>query len=191
MQLWRPTWVLLILLASATSLVAVYPVAPPPTTGVDLGPAASFELGSVTTFHLLPGRWPERLPTGETAEVVCAGDPAWEPPAGRVLHLARQEDGRSVALSAQSPRLAEQVAWRKREAGGAPGQFVDPCRGDIFALDGTRVSGGAPRDLDRYWLQVAEGRVVVDFTRLQFSSPRPERVGRMSSFVHISASGGR
>lgn len=193
MQLWRPRWILLTVFMGIGGLMAVRPVEPPPTTAVDLGPVESFALGSVTTFHLLPGRWPLRLPPEEATEVVCAGDPAWSPPDGRIFHLARLENGQFVALSAQSPRLAEQVAWRPAaaEPDEHPGQFVDPCRGDTYALDGSRISGFAPRGLDRYWLQVAEGRVLVDFTRLQLSSPRPERVGALSSFVHIWAAGAR
>jgi nitrite reductase/ring-hydroxylating ferredoxin subunit len=44
--------------------------------------------------------------------------------------------------------------------------FSDPCHGATFAIDGTRLGGPSPRDLDQYRVDLRQGRITVDTTRL-------------------------
>jgi cytochrome b6-f complex iron-sulfur subunit len=40
--------------------------------------------------------------------------------------------------------------------------YICPCHGAKFAKDGSVISGPIPRDLDRFAVEVVDGRVVVD-----------------------------
>ena len=46
--------------------------------------------------------------------------------------------------------------------------FMSPCIGGMFEIDGTYVAGYALRELDRYPVEVIDGRLYVDFGNVQW-----------------------
>ncbi len=134
---------------------------------VDLGRVESFAPGSVTSFYVLPGRTEFRmLAPGEVVGYSCnRSSGEWQRLAGEVIHLVRFEDGDFRALSGRSPHLGEMVPWRPDFSWeGTFGWFREPCHGDTYAMDGMRVFGPAPRDLDRFDIRIEDGVVWVDVT---------------------------
>lgn len=135
---------------------------------VDLGRVESFAPGTVTSFYRpVDGDGFRLLAPGETVENTCTIH-NWSYPqrlSGTVIHVVRLEDGEFRGLSGRSPHLGEMVPWRPDSLWeGVVGWFREPCHGDTYALDGTRVFGPAPRDLDRFDLRIDDGHVVVDVT---------------------------
>lgn len=55
-------------------------------------------------------------------------------------------------------------------------EFVCPCHDSVFAKDGERVSGPAPRAMDRLVSIVAEGRVRVAWQRFRTATSKKEPV---------------
>jgi len=79
------------------------------------------------------------------------------------LYLVRLESGGVLALSRRSTHLGCAINWRPDlEFQGRKGWFRDPCGGSNWAVDGSMVSGPAPRGMDRYPLAVVGGEVIVD-----------------------------
>jgi len=78
-------------------------------------------------------------------------------PEGR-LWIVRTDDG-LVALNKVCTHLDCLVGWDELE-----GQFVCPCHGSKFEVDGTFVSGPAPRSLDRYAMQIiaSDGSLIAE-----------------------------
>ena len=74
---------------------------------------------------------------------------------------------RFLALNYKDPRCA--IAWRPdfsfqdpRTGATTKGWFRDPCGGSTYDLQGTRVFGPSPRDLDQYPVTVSgDGHVLV------------------------------
>lgn len=73
------------------------------------------------------------------------------------FYLVRLEDGGFIALSRRCTHLGCAVPYEPVE-----GQFVCPCHGSAFTLDGEVVNPPAPRSLDLYTLTIEEGQVIVD-----------------------------
>lgn len=53
----------------------------------------------------------------------------------------------------------------------ANNEFTDPCSGSKFALDGTLLEGPAERGLDRYEVQVVNGRLQINLNKLILGQP--------------------
>ncbi len=49
---------------------------------------------------------------------------------------------------------------------GRDGWFRDPCHGTTWDLAGYRIFGPSQRGLDRFHVEVIDGRVIVDLSRL-------------------------
>lgn len=150
-------------LLGAMGVTFLWPDAPVTDRPVVLGDAEAFTPGSVTTFRLdVRADAPVVLPADAPHTRECVRDGQ-----GIVLHLVRLPEGEFIALSAKSPHLGETVPWLADfEYGGTRGWFRELCHGETFAMDGTRVFGPAPRGLDRYEVDIEDGRVVVDPGRL-------------------------
>jgi Rieske Fe-S protein len=112
--------------------------------GVSFGSVENFERGSVTTstgqeFHLV------RLSSGEF----------------RAFSMVDPHSSDVYPLKAASGEC--RVAWRAEMLyGSREGWFRDTCTSSTYDLDGTRVFGPSPRDLDQYPVTVEDGKVYVD-----------------------------
>jgi nitrite reductase/ring-hydroxylating ferredoxin subunit len=74
----------------------------------------------------------------------------------------RLDSGDFLALSARDAHSDCWVPWRPEvEFEGRVGWFRDPCHGSTYDGEGVRVFGPAPRDLDRYPVEVRDGHVYV------------------------------
>ncbi len=63
---------------------------------------------------------------------------------------------RWVAITSRCSHLGCSVLWVE-----ASERFICPCHGSVFDADGVRVSGPAPRPLDRFYTRLFEGQVQV------------------------------
>lgn len=138
----------------------VWPERPITQGPVDLGPAEDFPPGTVTTFHLLDDATePFLIAPGQTH----LGPGPRCTFAGVALHVVRLPSGEFRVLSARSPHLDDFLPWRpEMDFHGVVGVFRDPCHGETFAMDGTRLFGPAPRDMDRFAFSIQDGHLVVD-----------------------------
>lgn len=73
------------------------------------------------------------------------------------FYLVRQDDGGFLALYQKCTHLGCAVPWEPDT-----GQFVCPCHASAFKTDGEVINPPAPRPLDRFPIQIQEGRVIVD-----------------------------
>ncbi len=135
---------------------------------VDLGRVEAFAPGSVTSFYRpVGGEGFRLLAPGETVENTCTRYNGAYPQrlSGTVIHVVRLGDGEIRAFSGRSPHLWDMVPWLPDFSyNGSLGWFREPCHAETFAMDGTRVYGPTPRDLDRFALRIEDGRVFVDVT---------------------------
>lgn len=101
------------------------------------------------------GRFGGRFNIGPLTQLPPAGSPPLNEPAGR-FWLIHTSAG-LLALHKACTHLDCLCEWDEQNR-----QFVCPCHGSRFAEDGARLTGPAPRGLDRFVLQVetATGRVV-------------------------------
>jgi nitrite reductase/ring-hydroxylating ferredoxin subunit len=102
------------------------------------------------------------------ADDLAVGGVRWH--AGHLLYLART-DAAVMAFSQRSPqqgcRLALVADVEFSDTYLRDGAvFADPCHRAVFALDGAHLAGPSPRDLDQYAVEVFDGRIMVDTTRL-------------------------
>ncbi len=79
--------------------------------------------------------------------------------------LVKLQTGEIIALSQRStydPRPCT-VPWRPDfEFQGRKGWFRDPCSGTTWDINGQIMFGPAPRSMDRYRVDVRDGRIFVD-----------------------------
>jgi Rieske Fe-S protein len=139
--------VLLILLGGAVVLSTVY-LWPDEDHGISFGSVENFARGSVTTSS------------------------------GHDFHLVRLSSGEFLAFSTIDPHSSNvyplkassgecRVAWRPEMLyGSREGWFRDTCTSSTYDLDGTRVFGPSPRDLDRHPVTVEDGILYVDTSTL-------------------------
>jgi nitrite reductase/ring-hydroxylating ferredoxin subunit len=145
-----------LLLAGGLALVAVVVAAaafaflwPRESRSFDLGPLDQFAPGTVTTYNLRGGV-PVLSPDGRVHT-------------NEAFHVVRFKDGEIRALSSKDPHLGCAVPWRPDfEWDGETGFFRNPCHGETFDMAGNRVFGPSPRGLDRFGVEIENGRVVVD-----------------------------
>jgi menaquinol-cytochrome c reductase iron-sulfur subunit len=68
--------------------------------------------------------------------------------------IVKRPDGTVRAYSPACPHLGCAYRWE-----GSRRQFVCPCHGSRFGVDGAVLGGPAPRPLDRYQVKVESGRL--------------------------------
>jgi len=88
-------------------------------------------------------------------KVVSEKDTAW---------VVRSPGG-VVAFGPQCTHLGCAYHWD-----GARREFVCPCHSSLFSMDGSVISGPAPRPLDRYETKIENGKLMLG--RLRASVPR-------------------
>lgn len=140
-----------------------WPGRPITLSTVDFGGVESFTAGTVTTFRLREGdRAPTRLPLDAPHARTCTRS------SDTFVHVVRLDDGSFRALSAVSPHLGEVLPWLPDFVwDGEFGWFRDLCHGETFRMDGTRIFGPSPRDMDWYPVSIEGGQVLVDLGDLQ------------------------
>jgi hypothetical protein len=74
-----------------------------------------------------------------------------------------------LAFSKRTPRPEPWDCWYAWNQ--ANNQFIDPCSGSKFALDGTLLEGPAERGLDQYEVTVRNGRIQINFDKLILGQP--------------------
>lgn len=85
------------------------------------------------------------------------------------LYVTRAK-GELFAVTQKCPHLGCRVPYCE-----ASGRFECPCHGSSYNLAGEWISGPAPRGMDRYPLQILEGRVVVDTAAVEAGAPLGSR----------------
>jgi cytochrome b6-f complex iron-sulfur subunit len=75
--------------------------------------------------------------------------------------------GQFFALSQKCPHLGCRVPFCE-----SSGRFECPCHGSVFDIGGEYIEGPSPRGMDRYDLQLVDGALVADTTKLL---PGPDR----------------
>lgn len=139
---------------------------PSVSSEVELGRVEAFPRGSFTSFYRQHGAEDfRRLESEEVVGMSCGGIAGAYigGSAGIVIHVVRLEDGSFLAHSGRSTHLGRMVVWLPdRQYEGADGVFEEPCHGEKWTMDGTRIFGPAPRDLDRFGLRIEDDRVIVD-----------------------------
>ena len=82
--------------------------------------------------------------------------------------LVKLESGEIIALSQRSTYDLRPctVPWRPDfEFQGRRGWFRDPCSGTTWNIDGQIMFGPAPRNMDRYWVDIRDDEIFVDISR--------------------------
>ena len=125
------------------------------------GLAAAAEFGWVGVSFLNSRK--ERNKPVKTGSIVTAG-PVEQFTPGTVtaipqgqFYLACLADGSFLALSRTCTHLGCSVPWDE-----AKNQFVCPCHGSTFSLEGEVLTAPAPRPLDHYPVRIENGIVKVD-----------------------------
>lgn len=96
-----------------------------------------------------------------------------EVPARGVLYVAgaraylTEVEGEIVALSEVCPHLGCRVPWCDQA-----GEFECPCHGSYFNRAGDHRKGPSPRGMDRYPVEVVDGKVIID-TGSRIEGPAP------------------
>lgn len=97
--------------------------------------------------------------------------------------IAEAEPGQVVALYTYDPhavfrergcevRWRPDIAYPSNSPNPGRGVFLDPCGGSSYDISGHRLFGPAPRDLDRFPVQVTKDATVVDTRTLICGDPQ-------------------
>ena len=100
------------------------------------------------------------------------------------FYVVLLNSGEPIALSDQDPRgyfgpgtSDCQVEWRPDFIfDSRKGWFRDNCSGSTFMVNGAKVFGPSPRSMDRYAVEVKDGDVLVDTSRV-LTAPDYDRGG--------------
>ncbi|MDZ7630242.1 MAG: Rieske 2Fe-2S domain-containing protein [Gemmatimonadaceae bacterium] len=94
---------------------------------------------------------------------------------GGLRHLRAAKGGLFVTRAKR--RAASPIAQKCPHLGCAvpfcesSGRFECPCHGSVFNAAGEWISGPSPRGMDKYPVQIADGRVLVNTTVLEEGAP--------------------
>ena len=79
------------------------------------------------------------------------------------LFIVRNKQGDFYALSSVCTHLACLVNWRSESVSGEQeGAISCPCHGSIYDEIGNVISGPAPRPLDRFRMELENGKLIVN-----------------------------
>jgi menaquinol-cytochrome c reductase iron-sulfur subunit len=76
----------------------------------------------------------------------------------KAVYVTKDAQGQLRVLTSVCPHLGCTVPWNKEKR-----QFVCPCHGGMFTMDGTRVSGPSLRDMDTLETSVEGGLLRAQF----------------------------
>ena len=77
----------------------------------------------------------------------------------QIVFVVANADG-PLVLNARDPLRGCVVAWVSAEQ-----QFIDPCYGSHYRIDGTYLSGPSPRGLDQFAARNNNGTIEIDLNR--------------------------
>jgi menaquinol-cytochrome c reductase iron-sulfur subunit len=87
----------------------------------------------------------------------------------KAIYILPMKDGRVRVLSPICPHLGCSVPWNE-----AKQEFTCPCHGAVFAEDGARISGPAPRSMDDLESKVENGMLKVRYQYFRQLIPTKE-----------------
>jgi menaquinol-cytochrome c reductase iron-sulfur subunit len=87
----------------------------------------------------------------------------------KAVYVLPNENGRARVLSPICPHLGCSIPWNETKQ-----QFICPCHVAVFAIDGTRISGPAPRCMDDLDTKVEEGTLKVRYQYFRQLTPTRE-----------------
>jgi menaquinol-cytochrome c reductase iron-sulfur subunit len=87
------------------------------------------------------------------------------------VYVNRTADGQFEVLSAICPHLGCSVSWQQGK-----NEFVCPCHGGRFALDGKHISGPPRRAMDGLPTRVKGGKLQVHFEFFRSNVPNQEKL---------------
>ncbi|GAC1615904.1 MAG: menaquinol-cytochrome c reductase iron-sulfur subunit [Candidatus Acidiferrum sp.] len=76
----------------------------------------------------------------------------------KAVYITKDQNGQLRVLTSVCPHLGCTVPWNKGK-----NQFVCPCHGATFSLDGSRISGPSQRGMDTLETSVEDGQLLVRF----------------------------
>jgi menaquinol-cytochrome c reductase iron-sulfur subunit len=76
----------------------------------------------------------------------------------KAVYITKDQHGELRALTSVCPHLGCTVAWNKGKK-----QFICPCHGATFSLDGSRISGPSLRGMDSLETSVEDGQLLARF----------------------------
>jgi menaquinol-cytochrome c reductase iron-sulfur subunit len=76
----------------------------------------------------------------------------------KAVYVTKDSQGQLLVLTSICPHLGCTVPWNKEK-----NQFVCPCHGAVYTVDGTRVSGPSLRGMDTLETSVQDGQLLVRF----------------------------
>ena len=135
-----------------------------------IAPVDDFELGSVTSYLITEQGALQRVE--DIAARFAIFPNVRGNRSGRALvYVVRFPDGDFRVFSGASTHLGQVVLWE----GEGPtwltdryvGVFIEPAHSEQWTIDGVRLFGPAPRDLDRYRWQIDNGVLVVELDELE------------------------
>jgi nitrite reductase/ring-hydroxylating ferredoxin subunit len=138
------------------------------TAGFTL-PAIGFALGPIFQNDTLGWQtvgYPSEFPNNDYVPVVITTAPGIGEAGKSTVYIRARNPAvdkapasqynRWVAITSRCSHLGCSVLWVE-----ASERFVCPCHGSVFDAEGVRVSGPAPRPLDRFYTRLFEGEVQV------------------------------
>lgn len=72
------------------------------------------------------------------------------------VFLVKMKGGEVLALNAACTHLGCLVVWNEKEK-----KYKCPCHAGVFAIDGKRLSGPPPRDLDKFNVKLVGGSILI------------------------------
>lgn len=104
--------------------------------------------------------------------VTVRQDDGWlEATAKKAVYVTKNAQGQVEVLTGVCPHLGCTVQWRP-----AKGEFICPCHGSVFAPDGTRIAGPAPRGMDSLPIKTVNGNLMVRYENFRQLLPFKEVV---------------
>jgi menaquinol-cytochrome c reductase iron-sulfur subunit len=89
----------------------------------------------------------------------------------RHIWVIRHSSSKVTVFSPICPHLGCHYNWMPERH-----QFVCPCHGSVFTINGKVVGGPAPRPLDTLPWEIKEGRLFVEWERFKPGTPQKTRI---------------
>ena len=114
------------------------------------------------------------LPAGRPVDIAyeeTAADGFLQGRAVRHVWVVKRSATEATVFSPICPHLGCRYAWDARDS-----LFKCPCHASVFRLDGTVVSGPAPRPLDTLPSEVRDGVLYVEWRQFEVGVPEKKQV---------------